>query len=273
VRVYKPQPFQSLKSLFLRIDRRYLALFGGAALAIATLVPISLVTSSGIAGYKAFKFNTQKHKETPLTNHMGLRTVVTYSPSEAGRSLQDNRLEDPWGKWKRAKVATFNRRLPLYGLFVLGFGAMLFAALRRPDTEPWIACAMGSMMIAVGVELTCYYYSFLFATTFLYYKRKEAGAIMLGVTAMTGFIDWAPTKYLPSTGPLASLRISQWLDEQYMLMSVATLVGFVWIMYLFATENPEAQPIVERVARGSTPSRGAASRGPARHNTNKRRRR
>ena len=57
---------------------------------------------------------------------------------------------------------------------------------------------------------------------------------MLGVTAATGFIDWAPTKYLPSTGPLANLRISQWLDEQYMLMSVATLVGFVWIMYLFA---------------------------------------
>ena len=36
---------------------------------------------------------------------------------------------------------------------------------------------------AVGVELTCYYYSFLFAMTLLYSKRKEAGAIMLGVTA------------------------------------------------------------------------------------------
>src|SRR4029078_2575664 len=129
VRVYKPQPITTLRALFGRIDRRYLSLFGGGALALATLVPISFATSSGIDGYKAFKFNTQKHKETPLTNHMGLRTVVTYSPSEAGRSLQDNRLEDPWGKWKRAKVATFNRRLPLYGLFVLGFAGMLFAAL------------------------------------------------------------------------------------------------------------------------------------------------
>ena len=63
-------------------------------------------------------------------------------------------------------------------------------------------------MIAVGVELTCYYYSFLFATTFLYSKRKEAGAILLGVTAMTGFIDWAPTKYLPTTGFLSGFRIS-----------------------------------------------------------------
>ena len=75
---------------------------------------------------------------------------------------------------------------------------LLFAALR--DAEPWMACSMGAMMIAVGIELTCYYYSFLFAVAFLYRKRKEAGAILLGVTAATGFIDWAPTKYLPNTG-------------------------------------------------------------------------
>ena len=49
---------------------------------------------------------------------MGLRTVVTYSPSEAGRSMQNARDEDPWGQWKRAKVATFKRRVPLYLLFV-----------------------------------------------------------------------------------------------------------------------------------------------------------
>jgi hypothetical protein len=272
MRVYKPQPFTTLRAFILRIDRAYLRLFVGAALAVATLMPLSLVTSSGIGGYKAFIFNTQKHKETPLTNHMGLRTVVTYSPSEAGRSLQNSRHEDPWGVWKRAKVATFKRRIPLYALFVIGFAGLLFASLR--STEPWIACAMGSMMIAVGIELTCYYYSFLFATTFLYSKRKEAGAIMLGVTALTGFIDWAPTKYLPATGPLANLRLSQWLDEQYMMMSVVTLIGFVWIMYYFAVGPSASEPAP--VARAAGASKGGSSsssshRGPG--GRNKRRRR
>jgi hypothetical protein len=131
------------------------------------------------------------------------------------------------------------------------------------------------MMIPVGIELTCYYYSFLFATTFLYSKRKEAGAIMLGVTAATGFIDWAPTKYLPSTGPLANFRISQWLDEQYMLMSVATLVGFVWIMYEFAMKPAEADAIAEATTtttkpRSSNANRGARSGGG--RNNNRRRR-
>ena len=149
---------------------------------------------------------------------------------------------------------------------------MLFAGLR--NSEPWIACSMGTMMIAVGIELTCYYYSFLFAIAFLYSKRKEAGAILLGVTAATGFLDWAPTKYLPSTGPLANLRISEWLDEQYMLMSVATLVGFVWIMYEFAIKPSDAEPR-RGSARGAghlVPA-GARDRAANRGDRNKRRRR
>ena len=134
---------------------------------------------------------------------------------------------------------------------------------------------MGSMMIAVGIELTCYYYSFLFATTFLYSKRKEAGAILLGVTAATGFIDWAPTKYLPSTGPLANFRISQWLDEQYMLMSVVTLVGFVWIMYLFAQGESASEPARAARTVGAGKAAPSSNRGSSRSGggRNKRRRR
>jgi hypothetical protein len=97
---------------------------------------------------------------------------------------------------------------------------------------------MGAMMMAVGVELTCYYYSFLFAITLLYHKRKEAGLILLGITAMTGLIDWSPTRYIPDVKPWMGLKWSQWLDEQYMAMSIATLLGFVWILYRFAYQPP-----------------------------------
>ncbi len=220
-------------------------------------MPVSLVTSNGIEGYRAFKFNTQKHKETPLTNYMGLRTVVAYSPSEAGRVMKDDRQEDPWGPWKKQKLVTFHNRFPFYLLLALGFVALLYTALR--DAEPWVACAMGTMMIAVGVELTCYYYSFMFATAFLYEKRKDAGAIMLGITAATGFFDWAPTRYLPDTKPWANLKMPQWLDEQYMWMSVATLLGFVWILYRFAYP-PEDAVAGGRRRRGA----GHGARGPAR---------
>src|SRR5450432_2176226 len=229
---WKPEPWASWQALGARVDRRFVSILAGAALAVAILVPISLVTSNGIAGYRAFAFNTQKHKETPLTNYMGLRTIVAYSPSEAGRVMKDDRQEDPWGPWKRQKLVTFHQRFPLYVLLAGGFLVLLYQALR--DAEPWVACCLGAMMMAVGVELTCYYYSFLFAITLLYHKRREAGAILLGMTAMTGLIDWSPTRYIPDVKPWMGLKWSQWLDEQYMAMSIATLVAFVWILYRFA---------------------------------------
>ena len=66
---------------------------------------------------------------------------------------------------------------------------------------------MGTMFMAILFELTCYYYSFLFVVALLYEKRKEAGALLLAATAMTGFLDWAPTKYLPNTQPWIDLKM------------------------------------------------------------------
>jgi hypothetical protein len=260
---WQHEPWDSWKGALARIDRRLLRIVGGAALSAVILVPISLATSNGIEGYRAFKFNTEKHKETPLTNYMGLRTVVAYSPSEAGRVMKDDRQEDPWGPWKRQKVKTFHARFPIYLLLAGGFVVLLYQALR--DAEPWVACSMGAMMMAVGVELTCYYYSFLFAVTLLYHKRKEAGLILLGITAMTGFIDWSPTRYIPDVKPWMGLKWSQWLDEQYMAMSIATLLGFVWILYRFAYHPPlDASPAAGAVVVADAAAAPVNRRKPSR---------
>lgn len=255
---WKPEPFKSLRELGARIDRTYLALFGGAALAVALFVPISLVTSNGIEGYRAFIKNTEKHKETPLTNYMGLRTVVAYRPSEAGRILKTDRLEDPWGAWKQTKLRTFRKSYPIYLLLVAGFVVLLWKAVR--GAEPWVACCLGATMIAVGVELTCYYYSFLFGVALLYEKRRDIGAALLAVTATTGFIDWAPTRYLPSTPFWDKLHMPQWIDEQYMWMSVATLVAFAWFLHRLGFKPPEPELAVEGAPR-TAERRGAEGQG------------
>ncbi len=250
---WQPEPWDSWKGALARIDRRLVRIVVGAALSVAILVPISLVTSNGIDGYLAFKFNTEKHKETPLTNYMGLRTVIVYKPSEAGRVMKDDRQEDPWGPWKRQKVQTWKNRRFFYVLLAGAWLWLLYQALR--DADPWTTCAMGAMTIAFGpVELTCYYYSFLFAVAFLYEKRKDAGAILLGITAATGFLDWAPTRYLPDTKPWADLKMPQWLDEQYMWMSVATVLGFVWILYRFAYPPENAVQTVAVATAGGDAS-------------------
>jgi hypothetical protein len=219
------------------LDRRYLRVFAGAALAVALLVPISLAASGGVESYRNFVKNSEKHGATPLTNYMGLRTIIAYKMSEAGHVLKNDKLEDPWGTWKQAKLRTFHQRVPAYVVLAIAYLVLLWFCVR--GTEPWVAAALSATAIAIGPnELTCYYYSFLVAVALLYEKRPEAGAILAGVTAATGFIDMAPTRFLPNTPFWAQLKMPTWLDEQYMWMSVVTLIGFIWILYRFGFTRP-----------------------------------
>ncbi|HVR62594.1 MAG TPA: hypothetical protein VMU50_11870 [Polyangia bacterium] len=235
-----------------QLDRKYLHVFGGVALALATLVPLSLVTSGGVEAYRHFIHNSAKHQSTPLTNYMGLRTIVAYKPSEAGHILKNDKADDAWGVWKQAKLRTFHQRIPLYVVLALAYMALLWFAVR--GTEPWVAAALSATAIAVGPsELTCYYYSFLTAVALLYHYREEAGAILAGVTSATSFIDWAPTRYLPNTLPWSQMKMPTWLDEQYMWMSVVTLIGFAWILYRIAFPQPAATAVAGAPAPAGEP--------------------
>lgn len=204
-----------------RLDRRWIRFFLGAALAGAVLAPLGAATAGGFGAYRKFAENTIKHKETPLTNHMGLRTLVAYRPAEAGHVLFDQKAADPWLRWKNARLAAFAEAKGIYFVLVLGFLALLaFAARGR---EPWMAAALGIAFIPVGVELTCYYYAFLAGFALLQERSEAVGIWLLAASAATQFVAWKPFAAMPG-----------WRDEQYTLMSAATLIALLLIVIHFA---------------------------------------
>jgi hypothetical protein len=207
--------------------RLYARFFLGAALATALLIPLSLAVSGGPGAYQRFVQNTVKHKETPLTNYMGLRTVLAWRPSEVGRRLKDERLTDPWMKWKEARLRAARQARPLTIVLAAAYLVLLGLAVRH--VEPWMAAALGITFIPLGAELTCYYYAFILGVALLYEKREQVGRWLLYLTAFTQLIAWAP---LPG--------MARALDEQYTLMSVATLLTFGAIVWLF--REPAVQP-------------------------------
>jgi len=224
-----------------QLEKRFLRFFAGAAAAVAILVPVSAVTAGGFGAYPAFVHNTIKHSETPLTNYMGLRTVINYRPSEVGRLMRNDQLVDPWSRWKDARLKSFREALPLYVGIIICYLALIGLAVRGAD--PWVTAALSSTLIAFGVELTCYYYSFLIVVALLYAKREVAGRWLMAVTAFTQFIGWAPIQGIPDWLAKilpASIRnatvvrhfgMPTGLDEQYTWMALATLVGFVMIAW------------------------------------------
>ncbi|MEO8212105.1 MAG: discoidin domain-containing protein [Myxococcales bacterium] len=240
-------PPTELPAMLRKVERSHLMVILGAALAVATLVPVSLVTSNGVEGYRTFVQNSKKHTSTPLTNYMGWRTVVTYKEKEAGRFLRTDRLEDPWKDWKDARLRTFHHRKWAYIAGILGFLVLLYRAVR--GMTAWEATALSSMMIAVVPELTCYYYSFLIVMALLWHTRREVGLALMAVTAATGFIDWAPTQFLPRVFPFSYLQMPTWLDEQYTWMSVATLLGIGYILYEYGFV-PKSEPVAVAAPAG-----------------------
>ncbi|MGH8530578.1 MAG: hypothetical protein ACRETN_12180 [Nevskiales bacterium] len=208
-----------------RLDPAFKRFFIGAALATVLLLPLSQLTAGSLEAYPRFVENTLKHKETPLTNYMGLRTVVAYRPGEVGRHYRDADALDPWARWKEARLAAYHEASWLYYPLALAFLGLLAFAVR--GQQAWVATALGALFIPFGVELTCYYYAFLFAVATLHADRPWIGGLLLATTAFTQFIAWAPLPFM-----------SSWFDEQYTFMSVATLAVFVYIAWRYARERP-----------------------------------
>jgi hypothetical protein len=219
-----------------RWNRTYLQLGAGALISVLVLVPISLKVGGGTKAYSAFVKNTEKHKETALTNYMGLRTIVAYRYGEAGRNLKNEKDVDPWGKWKQARVSAFQRAKPVYALLLAAYLVLLgFAVWKR---QAWEAAALGATCIAFGhVELTCYYYAFVMAVALLHESDERVGRIMLIMTAATIFIFFHPFVFMPD-----------WLDEQYTLMSVVTVGAFGTILWHFGLGKYLAERKASRAA-------------------------
>ncbi len=241
-----------------RLDRRYLRFFAGGAAATLLLVGASFVLSGGVETYQRFWQNTVKHANTPLTNHMGLRTALSYRPSTIGARLRDGSLTDPWSVWKAARLRNFEQLKPLFYLAVLGSMALLYFAVRHSGHVPWMAASMSVAMIAVGAELTCYYYCFVIALAPLALLRREVGLLLVAWATVTQAIGQALFR-----------GWSTWLDEQYTAMSFASLVAFGGVVWCFTRHGEKsclpAEPIV------ATPEPAESKPKPERKKRKKRR--
>jgi hypothetical protein len=244
-----------------KLHPTYLRFFLGAAVALAVLLPAGMASVGRTSAYRDFMANTMKHSATPLTNNMGLRTAVIYRPSQVGRLMQDNTLVDSWAKWKEARLTNFQKSKPVYIAIVVGFLALLGLAARKAD--PWIAAALSAAFIPFGVELTCYYYSFLIVVALLWTINDRFGVHLLALTAFTQFAAWAP------------FGMPSWFDEQYTFMSIATVLVLIVIVWQYlqqlrpaiAGAPAEGLPAQEPAPATGERPKAVASEGPeASHN-------
>jgi len=158
---------QIMRERKLRIAGDYGRFAIGCALAIATLVPLSLFDAGGVQAWVDFFRNIRFHTSIPFGNNVGLDTFLRYAFGSSGSSLAAHRIS----------LATI---VLIYAI------AWVRAVSRR---EPWEVAVFGIASVLLVTSMSNYYLVFLLGFGFLWTRDPAIGAALCALAALTG-VAW-----------------------------------------------------------------------------------
>jgi hypothetical protein len=195
----------------------------GCAVCLAVLVPASMVLTEGVQAYKDFYEHTLKtHQRTPLTNTMGLETMVEHDWKGRMRFTRDDNLDDPFEGWKSGRLERFKQMKPIFlGIIAFVFGWTIWA-LRRTKLL-WVGVALTVPLVMCLTNVTCYYYSFCMVAAALVLVRRQIGPPLLVTSGVSQILLYAPNGYY-------------WVDDRYNAQSY--LFFAMGLILLFVYSRP-----------------------------------
>jgi len=195
---------------YLHPDHR--RLLAGCLIAFGVLVPASIAVC-GVDSYKQFFGHTIKvHNATPLTNHMGLETMLVSNWNGRMRFLRDDNMDDPFEGWKQGRIDRFKKMKPLFLLICASVFAWTAWALRRTRLL-WVGLALSIGLVISLTNLTCYYYSLFIVCAGLVAARPSLGPPIVVTSGISTILLYAPSGFY-------------WVDDRF--------VGQAWLFYALA---------------------------------------
>lgn len=204
------------KGLLELLHPSHRALIAGCIIAGGILIPASLVVA-GPYSYDAFKAHILVHKNTPLTNHMGLETVVVHDWAGRMRFTRDDNLDDPFEGWKQGRLDRIEQHRWLFRAIIVFFGLWTAWALRRTKLL-WAAVPLGLPLTFCLTNLTCYYYSMYIVAAVLIEQKKELAPVILAVSGASQVL----------------LINYYWVDDKYTAQSWLFLAFSILILYAYS---------------------------------------
>jgi hypothetical protein len=196
----------------------HLRLVGGGVLAGVILISIS-IAFAGKNSYAEFAKHIRVHNSTPLTNNMGLATVISHGPSGRMEYVRDEKLLDPFGPWKQMRRDRLDAFFFLRIVLWAGLGLAFVRATRRLKSL-WIAQSLSVGIVVCLLEMTCYYYSMFILAAFLARLRKGFEQALLATAGVSQLLA-------------VNRIISYYYDDRYTAQSALFVVFPVALIIAF----------------------------------------
>ncbi|HEU4534145.1 MAG TPA: hypothetical protein VFS00_08505 [Polyangiaceae bacterium] len=192
----------------------------GALVAGAVLIPASAAVA-GKDAWPAFISHIKVHKDTPVTNHMGWRTIVSHGAEGRMQVARDNKSQDAFATWKQMRRDRVKQLWPVYyGGIGIAVGMFVYACWRLKNL--WVVQALGCLLATMLIELTCYYYSFFIYGAMLSRGRRPIEFALLACSVLS---------------QVASVVLYHFTDDKNVGMSVAFLLLALFMVAMYM-RNP-----------------------------------
>jgi hypothetical protein len=179
--VLRGLPLDVLRAVTTPAHRRIVL---GAALCGLVLVPLS-AWNHGAKAWPTFVHHIAVHNATPLTNHMGWKTIVSHSAEGRAEVAEDARLVDSFATWKAMRRERVKRLWPVHvGGMIALMGLFVWATSRLKSA--WVVTALSCLPAMVLIELTDYYYSFFLLGALLTRGRRPLELALVAAAMASG---------------------------------------------------------------------------------------
>ena len=230
-----------------RLAPQHLRVMAGGLAATVVLVSISIAVA-GWRSYPEFFHHIQVHNTTPLTNNVGLQTVLAHSYDGRMEFVQDEKHLDPFDDWKRLRRERLRAFRPLYLLLLAGLAVVFVHVVRRTKSLV-VAQALSLAVVISLVELTCYYYSMFILSAFLSRLRRGVEQWVLAVAGISQLL--AINRYL-----------SHFYDDRYTSQAVLfSVFAFSLLCAFWPKPKPPARAPVTVTSGSETVTTEGAAEG------------
>ena len=210
----------------------------GCSLCLALTLPVSVVvTERGWSVWHEFADNSERHVNIPLSNNMGLASVLSFDSEKTLAKIQErgrhlfprggwNQLQFVDEMWVKARQQALEHRK--FVRWVLFGGFLLLLGLSVRGVPHWMAMVLATGAIAFAGELTSYYFAVLLVYGLLYRGHTFIPAGLCIVAALSRVIALFWTTH-----------------EQQALLNSVTVLSFialatVWMWRLGSRGNGHA---------------------------------